>query len=231
LVATPASSASSTAQSTACSSCCNTSARISAHLPVTTGAAQQLALQLLERLGHLRKRRTIAQRFRLALDHRQIMPPVIDGSPGQVVRPFDDPGMLAQDLPFCRHNNPLGIDPDAERTVGERGGDAVTVALKVDEADRRDPLGVLVEAVEGPPQRHRAADLGGMHIGHGARQATMLDIAPLRDALLLEPDVERIDVREARQSLPQSAPRIQYVLLDLSLLPPEARLQKSGSNR
>ena len=177
-------------------------------------------MQLLEGVGQLRERRAIAQRSGLVLDHRQIMPPVIDRPPAGVVRPVDYPGMLAQDLTLGGHDDPLGIDPDADRPVGERGRHAVAVALKVHEADRRYPLGVLDKTVKGPPQWHQAVHLRGMNVGHGAGQAAMLDLTPLRDALFLEPGVERMDIREARQPLPQSAPRILDVLLDLTLLPP-----------
>src|SRR3546814_3884405 len=65
------------------------------HLPVTAGALEQEALQLPEGLGHLGKGRAVAQGARLALDHRQVMPPVIAGPPWLVMGPLDDPAMLA----------------------------------------------------------------------------------------------------------------------------------------
>ena len=43
------------------------------HLSIAAGATQELALQLLERIGQLRERRAVPQRPRLALDHRQII--------------------------------------------------------------------------------------------------------------------------------------------------------------
>ena len=67
-----------------------------------------------------------------------------------------------------------------------------------------------------------------MNVGDGTGQSAMLDLAPLRDALVLEPGVERMDVREAWQPLPQSAPRILDVLLDLTLLPPRSRVAELG---
>jgi len=48
---------------------------------------------------------------------------------------------------------------------------------------------VFDEAVKGAPQRHKAAYLSGMNIGDAAGQSAMLDLAPLRDALFLEPGV------------------------------------------
>ena len=68
----------------------------------------------------------------------------------------------------------------------------------------------------------------GMNAGHGAGQSAMLDLTPLRYALFLEPGIERIDIREARQPRPQSAARILHVLLDLSLLPPRGWVTELG---
>ena len=50
------------------------------HLPVPARALEQGPLELPEGIGHLYERRSIAQGTRLALDDREIMPPVIDGS-------------------------------------------------------------------------------------------------------------------------------------------------------
>ena len=161
------------------------------HAAAAAGEPQELALQLFEGNRQFDKRRAIAQCAGLALDHGQIMPPVIDRSPASRVGLIDDARVFAQDLPLGRHDYPLGLDPHADRPVGERGGHTV-VTLEADEADRRDPLGVLDEAVEGPAQRHQAADLLRVHIGDRAGQAAVLDLAPLRDALFLEPDVECI---------------------------------------
>ena len=58
-----------------------------------------------------------------------------------------------------------------------------------------------------------------MHIRDGAGQHTVLDLLPLFDAALLEPAIERVQIREAGQRLPQPAPRVLDVLLDLPLLP------------
>jgi len=89
------------------------------HLPVTAWALEEMALQLPESVGQLGKRRPVAQGAGLALDHGQIMPPVIDRSPWQVMGAFDDPGMLAQNLPLGGDDDPLRVDPQAHRPVGE----------------------------------------------------------------------------------------------------------------
>lgn len=80
--------------------------------------------------------------------------------------------------------------------VGERCRHAVTVALEGHQAGWRYPLAVLDEAVEGPPQRHQAGNLAGMRIGDSAGQNAMHDLPPLLDTALLEPGIERIDVRK-----------------------------------
>lgn len=49
------------------------------HLAVATYAPEKLSPQSPERVGHLGEERTIAQSSRLALHHRQIVAPVIDG--------------------------------------------------------------------------------------------------------------------------------------------------------
>ena len=105
------------------------------HLPVAALSPEQYGLQVAERLGHLDERRPIAQGTGFALVDRQIMTLVIDSLSRQM-RPLDDPCMLAQDLAFCGDNDLLRIDAQADRTVGERGRYAVSVALKVNQAGR-----------------------------------------------------------------------------------------------
>ena len=106
------------------------------HLLVSTRTAQELALQLLEGLWELQERRAITQCPRLALDYCQIVPPVIDCPPSGVVRSVDNPSMFAQDLTLGGHDDPLGIDPDANRAVGKGCWDAIPIAFKADQADR-----------------------------------------------------------------------------------------------
>lgn len=43
---------------------------------------------------------------------------------------LDDPIMLAQDLPLSRDDNFLWVDPQADRMVRERGGNAVAGTFK-----------------------------------------------------------------------------------------------------
>ena len=106
------------------------------HLPSPPGRRRSWPCKLPERIGHLGERRTVAQGAGLALDHRQIMPPVIDRSPAVVMGSIDDPAVLAQDLTLGGDDDPLGVNPQADRAVGERGRHAVAVALEVHEAGR-----------------------------------------------------------------------------------------------
>src|SRR5271154_5537828 len=152
------------------------------------------------------------------------MPPVIDCLPWQVMGSIDNPGMFTQNLPFGGDNDPFRVNPQADRPIGKRSRNAVAVALKMHEAGRRYPLGMFDEAVEGPPQSHQAGNLSGMRIGDGTGQSAMLDLSPLFDAAFLEPGVERSQVREAGQRLPQPPPRILHVLLNLALLPAGSRV-------
>ncbi len=57
-----------------------------------------------------------------------------------------------------------------------------------------------------------------MNVGNRAGQVTVLDLFPLLKAVVLEPGVQRIQVGEAWHQLPQPAPRILHVLLNLSVV-------------
>lgn len=81
------------------------------HLAVTAGTPKELPLQLPERIGHLGEGRAVAQGAGLALDHRQIVPPVIDRPPRQVMGTLNDPAMFAQDPHLGGDDEPLGIHP------------------------------------------------------------------------------------------------------------------------
>ena len=65
------------------------------HLPVAARPLEKVALQALEGFWQIDEGRAIAQGAGFALDHRQIMAPVINRSPGQVVGSLDDPLMFA----------------------------------------------------------------------------------------------------------------------------------------
>ncbi len=95
-----------------------------------------------------------------------------------MVGSLDDPAMLADDLPLRRDGDPVRIEPHADRTVGEGGRNAVAVALDMDQAGRRHPLGLLDKAIERPLRHHEARALGGPDFGDAARQAPMGNLPP-----------------------------------------------------
>ena len=108
------------------------------------------------------------------------MPPVIDRSPAGMMGSIDDPAVLAHELTLGGDHDPIGVNPQADRAVGERCRHAVARTLEVHEAGWRYPLGVLDEAVERPTRRHQTGELGGVDIGDGAGQHAVLDLRPLR---------------------------------------------------
>lgn len=65
------------------------------HLPVAAGVLEKVRLQLPEGIGHLGEGGAIAQGSGLALDHCQIVSPVIDRLASQVMRAGDKPPMFA----------------------------------------------------------------------------------------------------------------------------------------
>ncbi len=87
------------------------------HLPVAASTLEEVALKLPERIGHLRKRGTIAQGSGLALDDCQVVPPVIDGSTWQMMGAPEDTFVFAEDLPLGGDDDPFRIDPQADRPV------------------------------------------------------------------------------------------------------------------
>lgn len=62
------------------------------------------------------------------------MTPVVDRLACTVVIALNDPLVLAEQLPFSRHNQPTGIDTQANGPVGVWSRDTLAVALKVNQA-------------------------------------------------------------------------------------------------
>lgn len=58
------------------------------------------------------------------------MPPVVNRLRRQVVTAPDDAGMFAQDVALGRHDQPVGIDSQADRPVREGRRDAVAISLE-----------------------------------------------------------------------------------------------------
>src|SRR5690606_19540104 len=104
------------------------------HLAVAAGLPEQVLLQPFEGFGEFSKGSAVAQSTGLALDDRQIVTPVVDGATGAVMRPLDDAGMLAYDMPLRGNHDPFWIDPEADWPIGEGRRHAVAIALQMDQA-------------------------------------------------------------------------------------------------
>jgi hypothetical protein len=87
-------------------------------------------------------------------------------------------GVLADDLPLGGDDDTFGIDPHANRAIGERRRHAVAVAVEVDQARRRDALGIFDKAVERPGKCHQTPRLLGPSVGHRAWVGAMRDLGP-----------------------------------------------------
>lgn len=70
------------------------------------------------------------------------------------MRTIYNPGVLAQDVTLGSDRQPVRVDPQADRPIGERGWHAVAVALEGDQAGWRYALGLLDKAIERPPHGH-----------------------------------------------------------------------------
>ena len=69
------------------------------HFSIPAGLAQHLILQLSEGIRHLDKRSPVAKCPRLALNHRQIVTPIIDDA-SRPVRALNNTLMRANHMPF-----------------------------------------------------------------------------------------------------------------------------------
>ena len=126
------------------------------HLSVAARRLQQALLQRPEGRRQFGEGRAIAQSSGLALDDRQIVPPVVNcRAAHQPVGTGEDAGVLAHDLPFGGDDDALRVHPHADGAIGEGRWHAVAIALQVDEAGRRDALGVFDEAVERTGKLHQ----------------------------------------------------------------------------
>lgn len=70
----------------------------------------------------------------LALQHRQVVAPVIDGLPSAMVVALDQALVFTDDLAFGSDHQAVRVDPQAHRPVGIRRWHAVAIALEVDQA-------------------------------------------------------------------------------------------------
>ena len=117
------------------------------------------------------------------------MTPVIDRSTRMLMGPFDNPTVLTDDLPLRRDDDPLRVEPHADRPVGEGGRHAIAIALDVDQASRWDSLALLDEAIERSLRHHQARAFGSPDVGDGARKTSVQNSSPLFNTTLLQPGV------------------------------------------
>jgi hypothetical protein len=90
-------------------------------------------LQLPEWDWQFEEWRTIAQSPGLALNDSQIVPPIIDRLRWQLVTALDYAAMFAQDVALGCNDQPIGIDPQADRAIGKGRRNAVAIALEADQ--------------------------------------------------------------------------------------------------
>lgn len=106
------------------------------HLAIAARLLEEMLLQCPEGIRKLDKGGAVAKGAGFALNDSQIMPPVVDGLSGPVMRTVDDAAVLANDLTFRGDDNPLRVNTQAHRPVGEGCRNAVAVAFQMDEAGR-----------------------------------------------------------------------------------------------
>jgi len=93
------------------------------HLAVAAWRLEHALLQSSEGEREFGEWRAIAQGSRLALQDRQIVPPIENGRRTlSLVRAGKDAPMLADDLSFTGDDNPLGIDPYADGRLAKDAG-------------------------------------------------------------------------------------------------------------
>jgi len=125
------------------------------------------------------------------------MPPVVDCLAQQKVRPLDNPGMFTRDVAFGGNDDPLRVNPQADRAVCERCGLAFAVAFEVHETGRRQRLATLDKAIKRPPQRHQARNSPCPDIGDGPKKSGMHDLTIKRGRAFLEQGIERVQIEYA----------------------------------
>src|SRR5579871_6250434 len=139
------------------------------HLAVAARRLKHALLKGPESWRQLGEGCAVTQSSRLALNDRQIVPPVKDGRRAlALMRTGEDAAVLADNLTFGGDDDALRVNSHADGSIGERRRHAVAVAVEVDQACRRDPLGVLDEAVERSGKRHQTPRLLGPSVGHRA---------------------------------------------------------------
>src|SRR5580704_10426197 len=107
------------------------------HLAVAARRLEHALLQGSEGRRQLGEGRPVTQGSRLALNDRQIVPPVENGGRTlALVGAGKNAAMFADDLSLGGDNDAFGINSYADRTIGEGRGHAVAIAVQMDQACR-----------------------------------------------------------------------------------------------
>src|SRR6185437_9482616 len=179
-----------TAASTACSSCWRTRARISTISRSPPGVLSIRCCKARKAGGSSANGAPLRRGSRLALNDRQIVPPVENGGRTlALVGAGKNAAMFADDLSLGGDNDALGIDSYADWTIGEGGRHAVAIAVQMDQARRRNALGVFDEAVERPGKRHQVLRFFRPGIGDRASLRAVRRQCPKLSASRLQPVV------------------------------------------
>src|SRR3984885_15229958 len=105
------------------------------HLAVAARRLEHALLQSPERRRQFGEGRAVTQGSRLALNDRQIVPPVENGGRTlALVGAGKNAAMFADDLSLGGDNDAFGINSYADRTIGEGRGHAVAITVQMDQA-------------------------------------------------------------------------------------------------
>lgn len=137
-----------------------------------------MLLQGSEGFGKFGEGRAIAKSAGLTLNDRQIVPPIVDRLSWAIMRAADDTMVFANNQAFRSHNNTIGIDSEADWTIGEGCRNAVSVPIEVHEAGRGHPLGMLDEAIEETRCRHECLCFLSPKVGDGAAHLSVSGLLP-----------------------------------------------------
>src|SRR5580704_4416251 len=202
------------------------------HLAVTARRLKHALLQSSEGRRQFDEGGAIAQGSGLALNDRQIVPPIENGRRTlSLVRAGEDSAVFADDLPFGDDDDTLGIDPHADRAIGKGGRHAIAIALQMEQARRRDALGVLDEAVERPGKLHQVLRFLRPGVGHRVSLRALRRVSPQLSARVSSQSFSAASVGKFGVGC-QSRWRASWTFFSICpFSQPEAGLQNSASNR
>lgn len=135
------------------------------------------------------------------------------------MQPAEDALMTAYDLAFCRGDQRIRIDSEADRSVGEGCAHAVTVPLQMNETGWRYPLGIFDKSIKASSDGHENLSLFSPDIHNATAHLAMRCYCPECLAPFFQPVIQVTKRGKAGNGLPEPVASILDILLDLSLLP------------